>query len=90
MITCPKCNKELPDGTKFCSGCGSNVTSTPVVEETPAVETPVAETPVAETPVVEPTTDTTNAPSPEDIVAKAKKLPLLPPTVFLIITAAKA
>ena len=76
MITCPKCNKELPDGTKFCSGCGSNVTSTPVVEETPAVETPVAETPVAETPVVEPTTDTTNAPSPEDIVAKAKKLPL--------------
>ena len=23
MITCPKCNKELSDGTKFCDGCGA-------------------------------------------------------------------
>lgn len=21
MITCPKCNKELSDGTKFCDSC---------------------------------------------------------------------
>ena len=73
MITCPKCNKELADGTKFCSECGSEVTSTPVVEETPvAEETPVVE----EAPVVESTTDANNATSPEDILAKAKQLPV--------------
>lgn len=26
MIVCPKCGKELPDGTKFCSKCGANLT----------------------------------------------------------------
>ncbi len=25
MIVCPKCGKELPDGTKFCSKCGANL-----------------------------------------------------------------
>ena len=25
MIVCPKCGKELPDGTKFCSKCGENL-----------------------------------------------------------------
>ena len=28
MITCPKCNKELSDDTKFCDGCGAQVFET--------------------------------------------------------------
>ncbi len=28
MITCPKCNKELSDGTKFCDNCGTRVSET--------------------------------------------------------------
>lgn len=28
MITCPKCNKELRDDTKFCDGCGSQIYET--------------------------------------------------------------
>lgn len=28
MITCPKCNKELSDGTKFCDGCDTQIFKT--------------------------------------------------------------
>lgn len=28
MITCPKCNKELSDGTKFCDSCGAKIFET--------------------------------------------------------------
>lgn len=28
MITCPKCNKELSDGTKFCDSCGAQIFET--------------------------------------------------------------
>jgi len=28
MITCPKCNKQLADGTKFCDGCGAKIVPT--------------------------------------------------------------
>lgn len=28
MITCPKCNKELSDDTKFCDGCGAQIFET--------------------------------------------------------------
>lgn len=28
MITCPKCNKELSDGTKFCDDCGAQIFET--------------------------------------------------------------
>ncbi len=28
MITCPKCNKELNDGAKFCDGCGTLIGET--------------------------------------------------------------
>ena len=28
MITCPKCNKELEDGTKFCEQCGAEIYET--------------------------------------------------------------
>ena len=48
MITCPKCKKELADGTKFCIGCGTELVE-PVVEDTPVVEeTPVVEKAPAE------------------------------------------
>ncbi|MEA2011555.1 MAG: protein kinase family protein, partial [Verrucomicrobiota bacterium] len=26
-MICPKCNKELPDGAKFCMECGSDISS---------------------------------------------------------------
>ncbi len=28
MVTCPKCNKELSDGTKFCDNCGTQIFET--------------------------------------------------------------
>ncbi len=59
MSFCTNCGKEIIEGSKFCSSCGTAVAvaKAPVAEapvvETPVVETPVAETPVAEAPVVE-------------------------------------
>ena len=56
MITCPNCNTELADGTKFCSSCGTAIpevapVAEPVAEPVVAasVEAPVAavEAPVA-------------------------------------------
>ncbi len=40
---CRKCGKQLPDGARFCTGCGANLEETPVTPVTP-VETaaPVA------------------------------------------------
>lgn len=76
MITCPQCKKELPDGTKFCSACGSPLSVAPAVETEVAQETET--TPVVEatqepepTPVVE-----TSANSVNDILAKSKKIPV--------------
>ena len=43
MITCPNCKKELADGTKFCTGCGTALEEAPVVEEATVVETTPAE-----------------------------------------------
>lgn len=42
---CPNCNKELPEGTKFCGGCGTPiaVNQTPVAPEAPAYEAPAYE-----------------------------------------------
>ncbi len=82
MITCPKCKKELEDGTKFCYACGSPVEAPTPAEETPAVEpTPVVEsTPVVNpTPVVEPTPAVDAEPKAnpaQDVLAKVKQLPL--------------
>lgn len=28
MIICPKCKKELKDGSKFCDACGAKITDT--------------------------------------------------------------
>jgi membrane protease subunit (stomatin/prohibitin family) len=29
LISCPKCNAQNPQGTRFCGGCGGNLTNTP-------------------------------------------------------------
>ena len=49
---CPNCSKELPDGTKFCGGCGTPiaVNQTPVAPVEP--EAPVYEAPAYEAPEV--------------------------------------
>lgn len=53
---CPNCSKELPDGSKFCGGCGAPIAASqtpmaPVETETFAQpEAPVYETPVYEAP----------------------------------------
>ncbi|WP_423778937.1 zinc-ribbon domain-containing protein, partial [Escherichia coli] len=31
---CPHCNKELPDGAAFCSGCGQKTTPAPSAAST--------------------------------------------------------
>lgn len=55
---CPNCNKELPDGTKFCGGCGTPIAVeqapvAPVVPETfVQSEAPVYEVPAYEAPEV--------------------------------------
>ena len=39
MITCPKCNKEMADGAKFCEACGASlVAEAPQVETAPQAE----------------------------------------------------
>ncbi len=37
---CKKCGKQLPDGARFCSGCGTSLDAAPVVEPVVAVEEP--------------------------------------------------
>ena len=61
MIVCPKCGKELADGTKFCSKCG-----TPLADVKPKAEELKAEEPKAEAPKAE-------APKAEEAKAEAPK-----------------
>jgi len=76
MILCPKCNKELEDGTKFCYACGTPVAeAAPVEEPTPVEEAaPVEETtPVEEAaPVEEP--EPAVQPTPAQAVPKENPL----------------
>ena len=75
MIVCPKCGKELADGTKFCSKCGTALASVAAPEapkeEAPKAEAPKAETPKAEAPKVE--EPKTEAPKEEAPKAEAPK-----------------
>ncbi len=77
MITCPKCKKELEDGTKFCFACGSPIeAATTPVEPAPAVDPAPAAGP---TPVVDPTPVVNAEPKAnpaQDILAKVKQLPV--------------
>lgn len=50
MMFCPQCGKQLNDGAKFCSGCGSPVAAVP----TPAQPAPVQHEPVQPTTPVQP------------------------------------
>lgn len=63
MITCPKCNKELSDDTKFCDSCGAKIYETifcPNCGERTSTEfafcqncgTAIAENPAKEQPAV--------------------------------------
>lgn len=37
---CPTCNKELPDGAQFCTGCGAHLEATATSEPAPAPTEP--------------------------------------------------
>ncbi|MCR4600012.1 MAG: zinc-ribbon domain-containing protein [Acetatifactor sp.] len=65
MIVCPKCGKELADGTKFCSKCGTSLADVKPAEA-PKAEEPKAEAPKAEAPKAE-------APKKEEPKAEAPK-----------------
>ena len=68
MIVCPKCGKELADGTKFCSKCG-----TPLADVKPKAEEPKAEEPKAEAPKAEASkAETPNAEEPKTEAPKAE------------------
>ncbi len=73
---CPNCRKELPDGTRFCGGCGTpiavNQTPTAPVEPVAPV-TPV--TPVRPASVVRPAAHETGAPVAAPVKPAAKKAP---------------
>ena len=66
MIVCPKCGKELADGTKFCSKCGTPLADVKPKAEEPKAEAPKAEAPKAEEPKAE-------APKAEEAKAEAPK-----------------
>ena len=72
MITCPKCGKELADGTKFCSKCGTPLGEAPKAEA-PAAQEPVAEAPKAEAPAAqEPVAEAPKAEEPKAEAPKAE------------------
>ena len=50
MIVCPKCGKELADGTKFCSKCGASLVDVKPAEEPKAEAPKKEEAPKAEAP----------------------------------------
>ncbi len=55
MTVCHVCGTENPEGTKFCEGCGVELSapaSSAVVFEAPIVETPIVETPVDVAPML--------------------------------------
>lgn len=48
---CTNCGKEIPEGAKFCSGCGAPlVGATPAAQPTPAPQEPGATSPAPATP----------------------------------------
>ena len=51
-MKCPKCGKEVADGSKFCDACGAPMEAAPApAEEAAPAET--AEAPAAEAPAAE-------------------------------------
>lgn len=71
MIVCPKCGKELADGTKFCSKCGTPLADVKPKAEEPKAEAPKAEAPKAEAPKAE--APKAEAPKAEEAKAEAPK-----------------
>lgn len=78
---CPKCNKEMPEGYRFCLHCGQEIEA-PVeavpAQEVPAEETPVREVPAQEMPAEEaPFSLNLEGALPEEAKTKKKKNKLL-------------
>lgn len=73
MIVCPKCGKELADGTKFCSKCGASLVDAAAPKaEAPKAEEPKAEAPKAEEPKAEaPKAEAPKAEAPKAEAPKA-------------------
>lgn len=72
---CPNCSKELPDGTKFCGGCGTPiaVSQTPVAPVQPEIPVQPAEPVITETytaPAAEPVSYTAPVAAPVKPVEK--------------------
>ncbi len=78
---CPNCRRQLPDGTKFCSGCG-----TPIRAVSAPVSTPVtpAAPPVSHSAPAAPAAPAASAPKP-DVLGKIKGAVKKIPTKFLAI-----
>jgi hypothetical protein len=75
MIVCHVCGTENPDGSKFCEGCGVELSAAPVVEA--AVTPVVEEIPVLEQAVATPELESSaNAEIPD---VSAVELPITPP-----------
>lgn len=72
---CPHCGMENPDDSRFCAGCGKDVTVVEAVDETVLVaeETPVSEIPVQE--VSEPEAVVVDEPVAEEPVAEVVEEP---------------
>ena len=87
---CRNCGKEIREGSKFCTGCGTPVPApaapTAPVEETPAVpETPVEEIPtVPETPVEAPAAPVEETPAVPETPVEAPAAPVEAPAAVAV------
>ena len=78
---CSNCGKELPEGTKFCSACGSPVGPAEATETPSPAAAPVEETPAA-APVAAPVAAPAAAPVAAPAAAPAESTPASPEPVL--------
>ncbi len=80
---CIHCGKELPDGARFCSFCGSSICTTPVSES--VQESAVTEQPVVTETFSQPAPEkTAPASQPESASAESKKLHVMGLVGFIL------
>lgn len=81
MITCPKCNQELSEGTKFCDNCGTEIFETifcPNCGQQTSTEFAFCQScgaSIAEAPAEEQPAETPKADQPAQTPKEKKKLP---------------
>ncbi len=81
MITCPNCNKQLVDGTKFCTGCGTRLEAVAsVVAEPVAAELAKTVCPSCGKQLLESAKFCTGCGAKLEAIAKAEA-PIVEPTV---------